>query len=75
MKAKTKIELLKVTRNVEKKVGYKIPKVVVEDVLAVCLRKISCIKKDESYLPILYACELPLQLQIIAINEYCRLHK
>lgn len=69
MKFRTKHQIHSARKEVEKSIGAKIPKSVADDVLDYCIRKLSYINKDESYLPILYRCELPIHLQIREINS------
>lgn len=68
MKILTKFKLAKARKDAEKELGFKIPDCIAKNVLDYCLNKLPYIKKDESYLPLLYRCELPMQMQIMAIN-------
>lgn len=69
MRLKTKIRVLKARRNAERELGFKISDEEAEEILKYCIRKLPYIKKDESYLPLLYECEIPQHLQIRAINK------
>lgn len=70
MRLKTKRLIKKARREVENEMNIKLPDTLAEDVLQYCIRKLACINKDEEYLPILYRCELPLQVQMKAITEF-----
>lgn len=69
MKLKTKIGILKARRNAERELGFKISDEEAKEILNYCIRKLPYIKKDESYLPLLYECTIPQHLQIRAINK------
>lgn len=69
MKLKTKIGVWKARRNAERELGFKISDEEAKKILNYCIRKLSYIKKDESYLPLLYECTIPQHLQIRAINK------
>lgn len=68
MKLVTKLRILKARKGAESELGCKVPDWLADEVLAYCQRKLVCIKKDESYLPLLYRCELPLQVQMKAVT-------
>lgn len=53
MKLKTKIGVWKARRNAERELGFKISDEEAKEILNYCIRKLSYIKKDESYLPLL----------------------
>lgn len=69
MKLKTKIGVWKARRNAERELGFKISNKEAKEILNYCIRKLPYIKKDESYLPLLYECTIPQHLQIMAINK------
>lgn len=69
MKLKTKIGVWKARRNAERELGFKISNEEAKEILNYCIRKLPYIKKDESYLPLLYECTIPQHLQIRAINK------
>lgn len=69
MKLKTKIGVWKARRNAERELGFKISNDEAKEVLSYCIRKLPYIKKDESYLPLLYECTIPQHLQMRAINQ------
>ena len=68
MKLETKMLVMKARREAEKEIGAIIPDDIATEVLSYCERKLVCMKKDEDYLPILYRCELPMQVQMRAIT-------
>ena len=69
MKLKTKIDVWKARRNAERELGFKISEEEAKEILNYCIRKLPYIKKDESYLPLLYECTIPQHLQMKAINR------
>jgi len=69
VKVKTLNRIVEARDEVEKELGMKISKELAETVLMMCMRKMRRIKASEDYLPILYRCELPLQISIIEINR------
>ena len=64
----TKMRVSKARRDAEKEIGYEVSDSFAEKVLRQCERKLACIKKHESYLPVLYRRELPLVAQLISIS-------
>ncbi len=69
MKLKTKIGVWKARRNAERELGFKISDEEAKEILNYCIRKLAYIKKDESYLPLIYEGTIPQHLQISAINK------
>lgn len=69
MKLKTKIGVWKARRNAERELGFKISDEEAKEILNYCIRKLSYIKKDEGYLPLIFECTIPQHLQIRAINK------
>lgn len=69
MKLETKMLVMKARREAEKEIGAIIPDDLANEILGYCERKLACIKKDEDYLPILYRCELPLQVRMRELAE------
>lgn len=69
MKLETKMLVMKARREAEKEIGAIIPDDIATEVLSYCERKLVCMKKGEDYLPILYRCELPLQVQMRELTE------
>ena len=69
MRLKTRLLIIKARAEAERVLNAKIPDQLAREVLDHCKRKIKCIGKDESYLPILYEQELPLQVQLRAMTE------
>lgn len=68
MKLKTRLFVMKARSEAEKELNAKVPDQLAREVLDYCKRKLVCIGKDEDYLPILYRCELPMQVQMRAIT-------
>lgn len=68
MKLKTRLLVMKARSEAEKELNAKVPDQLAREVLDYCKRKLVCIGKDEDYLPILYRCELPMQVQMRAIT-------
>ena len=60
------IEEQKVLYETEKNI--EIPDCIAESILNHCIRKVECVKYDESYLPLLYKHELPMQLSFMLMN-------
>lgn len=79
MKLITKVRVWQARRNAERQLGFKIQNSEAKEILDYCIRKLPYIKKDESYLPLLYECTIPQHLQMKAINsvsfELMRLRK
>lgn len=69
MKPETIKEICKAHLEVEQEYGINIDEVTTREILSYCIRKLKHIRKDEDYLPILYKCELPMQLAIKEINK------
>lgn len=69
MKLKTKVGVWKARRKAERKLGFKIKNDEAQEILDYCIQKLPYIKKDESYLPLLYECTIPQHLQMKAINR------
>lgn len=68
MKLKTRLLIMKARSEAEKELNAKVPDQLAREVLDYCKRKLVCIGKGEDYLPILYRCELPMQVQMKAIT-------
>lgn len=68
MKLKTRLLIMKARAEAEKELNAKVPDQMAREVLDYCKRKLVCIGKGEDYLPILYRCELPMQVQMKAIT-------
>ena len=68
MKLKTRLLIMKARSEAEKELNAKIPDQLAREVLDYCKRKLVCIGKNEDYLPLLYRCELPLQVQMREIT-------
>ena len=68
MKLRTRLRIARARTEAETELGCKVPDWLADEVLAYCQRKLVCIKKDEDYLPLLYRCELPMQVQMKAIT-------
>lgn len=58
MKLKTKVGVWKARRNAERELGFKISNEEAKEILNYCIQKLPYIKKDESYLPLLYECTI-----------------
>ena len=69
MRLKTKIGVWKARRNAERELGFKISNEDAKEILYYCVQKLPYIRKDESYLPLLYECTIPQHLQIREINQ------
>ena len=69
MKAETLKEVCKAHIEVENEYGIRIDAKTTLEVFEYCIRKLKHIGKDEDYLPILYRCELPMQLAIKEIDK------
>lgn len=55
--------------DVVEEIGVEVSPETTIEIFGYCIRKLKYIGKDEDYLPILYRCELPLQLSMRAINR------
>lgn len=69
MKIETFHKVCEAHCEVESELGFGIDAMTTWSVLGYCIRKLKRIGKDEDYLPILYRCELPMQLAMREINR------
>ena len=69
MKVETIREVCKAHLEVQEEYGIIIDEKTTREIFEYCLRKLKHIGKDEDYLPILYKCELPMQLAMKEINK------
>lgn len=69
MKAETIKEVCKAHIEVENELGFVIDAKTTIEVFEYCVRKLKRIGKSEDYLPILYKCELPMQIAAREINK------
>lgn len=69
MKPETIKEICNAQYDVEQEYGITIDEVTARETLSYCIRKLKHIHKDEDYLPLLYRCELPMQIAIKEINK------
>lgn len=69
MKLETIKKICEAHLAVEQEYGIHIDEATTREILSYCIRKLKCIGKDEDYLPILYKCELPMQLAMKEVNK------
>lgn len=69
MKPETMKAICEAHLEVENEYGIVITEETTRAILSYCIHKLKRIGKEEDYLPLLYRCELPLQLAMQEINR------